>query len=515
MKKYTLKKYKYLSLKKRKIKRESSSAKALLNKLNQLAQDKQLYKNHLEKHETLNINGMRELITEHENLNKVPDEELVDYKLLQKIDRGLIVEEKEKCLYGLIIETATTIMQSDHVSFHIYIPEKRCLKLSDYRGLNDKFAKFWQCVYELDESTYAHVMTEKKQIFVLDIEDCDFLQDTEALNAFRLLGIRSVLSSPLFSKSGEFFGVLSTHWNKMHQPLDRDFSLLDVIIRQSADLMEQVYERSALQENKMWITGLKEAFHAAMSRKPLAVSLRSLIDTVILQTKGSAKAAFYLIPSESDNLQHSIALSNEYAEVLKIFPEEPHFIDWSLVMNKEEPIITPDVELDPAWEGLRPLARKHNCRACWFFPIATPEGRIFGTLAIYYTEPREPTSRELEMASVLTHATAIIISLEQELVARMQTESVMRTSEQKLIEQVRLRDEFIANAGHELNSPLTCMMLYTNIIEQSFQENNTPFQFEILNKLKKTTSAIAGAHSRYARYYMFGRRKITVKNSNF
>ncbi|RUR07229.1 sensor histidine kinase KdpD [Legionella sp. km772] len=66
----------------------------------------------------------------------------------------------------------------------------------------------------------------------------------------------------------------------------------------------------------------------------------------------------------------------------------------------------------------------------------------------------------------------------------MQTEKAMRISEQKLITQVRLRDEFIANAVHELSSPLTCMNLYMEIIDQAFLEKNTAIQIEILNKLK-------------------------------
>ena len=477
------KKYKNFSLKRVK-KKVTASAEVLLNKINQSAQGKLFYKAQLEVYETLNIRGMRELKTEHEALKKIPVEDLVGSKLLRQINRELMEEEKEKRLYKHIMETITTIMQSDSVSLHTYIPEKNGLKLKEWRGLHNKSAELWKWIGKLDESIYARAVSENKRIFVLNINHCDWLLDSEVLNSYRLSGICSTQSVPLFTHSGELLGVLSTHWNRVYEPSERDFALLDAVIRQTAALWEQINERASMLENKIWLIGQKEAFHAAMNRKPLEISLRALIDIVVLQTRGSAKAAFYLISAESNDFHNFMDLSEEHAGIIKCFPEEDQFVDLALLIKNREPIITPDIELDPAWENLRPLARKHNCRACWSFPLLSTKG-ILGTLGIYFPEPRQPTTRELEMASVLTHAAAIIVSLDQELVARRQTEIEMRKSEQKLTDQMRLRDEFIANASHELNSPLMCSMMYARIMENSFQEHNGPFQIEILNMLKK------------------------------
>ncbi|WP_454783592.1 ATP-binding protein [Legionella sp. WA2022007384] len=434
--------------------------------------------------QTFNNKGMQELVTEHAHLNKAQAEQLLDSKLLRLINRELDEAEKVNALNKLIIETTTTIMQSNCVSLHTYIPEKKGLELTAWQGFEDSTIQLLQWISSHDVSTYALAMKEKRSILV-DIDHCEFLLNPKLLVTYRILGICSVLSSPLFSHSGELLGVISTHWNTVHEPSERDLSLMNVILRQSADLMEQIYTRAALQEEKIWLIGQKEAFHAAMSRKPLELSLRALVDTVILQTKGRAKAAFYLLPPGSECFQCSEGIPEEYVQIIKAYPQEPHFVDKFLAMNKGKPIITTDIELDPAWEDLRPLARKHNCRAYWSFPVLTAEERILGTLDIYFSEPQEPTKRELEMAQVLTNAASIIIAFEYELVAKMQTEINMKKSEQHLMAQVRLRDEFIAYASHEINSPLTCMTLYMGIIEQAFLEKNTPFQMEILNKLKK------------------------------
>jgi hypothetical protein len=48
-------------------------------------------------------------------------------------------------------------------------------------------------------------------------------------------------------------------------------------------------------------------------------------------------------------------------------------------------------------------------RACWSFPVETSAGKILGTFAMYYKEPREATQRDLDLATTLTRAASLII----------------------------------------------------------------------------------------------------------
>jgi hypothetical protein len=43
-------------------------------------------------------------------------------------------------------------------------------------------------------------------------------------------------------------------------------------------------------------------------------------------------------------------------------------------------------------------------------PIETPTGKIAGTFAMYYKEPREATPRDLDVAAALTRTAGAIIS---------------------------------------------------------------------------------------------------------
>ncbi|CAM4503220.1 MAG: Adaptive-response sensory-kinase SasA [Legionella sp.] len=250
-------------------------------------------------------------------------------------------------------------------------------------------------------------------------------------------------------------------------------------------LQERMRVQTVLRENKSWLNGQKEAFQAAMSGLPLTISLKALVDTIVIQTNGLARAAFYRMSSECTGLYHIVGMSEEYANDINGFKVGPDSLACGLAMYKGEPIITPDVEEDPLWGPLRDLARKHSCRACWSFPIRTKDGPIVGTLGIYFREPRHPTAQELELAGILTHAAAIIISREQELVERTQVEEALRESEKKLKMLLRLRDDFIGNASHELNTPLTSMMIYAQILEQQFEGSANSRHTEMVIKLRQ------------------------------
>jgi len=47
-----------------------------------------------------------------------------------------------------------------------------------------------------------------------------------------------VQTTPLLSRNGNMVGMLSTHWRVVHEPPERALLLLDIVVRQAADLIE-------------------------------------------------------------------------------------------------------------------------------------------------------------------------------------------------------------------------------------------------------------------------------------
>jgi len=100
------------------------------------------------------------------------------------------------------------------------------------------------------------------------------------------------------------------------------------------------------------------------------------------------------------------------------------------------------------------LAERYQFRACWSFPIETLSGKVVGTFAMYFKSPRCATPRDLESATVLARAAAIIICQSQEAEDRAHAETKLRQAEQALREADRRKDEFLAMLAHELRNPM-------------------------------------------------------------
>ena len=72
-----------------------------------------------------------------------------------------------------------------------------------------------------------------------------------------------------------------------------------------------------------------------------------------------------------------------------------------------------DIASDPLWSAYRELALSSGLRACWSTPILSSEGRVLGTFALYYEEPRGPQPEELELIARVTHVAGIAIERRQ------------------------------------------------------------------------------------------------------
>jgi len=90
---------------------------------------------------------------------------------------------------------------------------------------------------------------------------------------------------------------------------------------------------------------------------------------------------------------------------------------------RAERVIVSDIATDPLWTKYRDLALSHSLRACWSTPILSSENKVLGTFAMYYREPRSPTSQDFGLIELATHLVRIAVE-------RDRAEQALRTSEQ-------------------------------------------------------------------------------------
>src|SRR6266576_3634319 len=98
---------------------------------------------------------------------------------------------------------------------------------------------------------------------------------------------------------------------------------------------------------------------------------------------------------------------------------------------RAEQVIVSDIATDPLWADFRDLALAHSLRACWSTPIFSAEGKVIGTFAMYYREPRSPSAVEQDTIKHITHLAGIAIQ-------RKLAETARRESEAYLAEAQRL-----------------------------------------------------------------------------
>jgi PAS domain S-box-containing protein len=98
---------------------------------------------------------------------------------------------------------------------------------------------------------------------------------------------------------------------------------------------------------------------------------------------------------------------------------------------RAEPVIVCDIATDPLWADYRELALEHGLRACWSTPILSSAGKVLGTFATYYREPRSPSPQEHNVIKRVTQLASIAVE-------RKQAEEKLRQSEAYLLEVQRL-----------------------------------------------------------------------------
>jgi PAS domain S-box-containing protein len=90
-----------------------------------------------------------------------------------------------------------------------------------------------------------------------------------------------------------------------------------------------------------------------------------------------------------------------------------------------EPVIVTNIAEDPLCEDYRTLAADHGFQACWSYPIKAVDGRVLGTVTVYYLRPRAPLAQDMELVATVAHTVSLAIE-------RQSAERALRESQERL-----------------------------------------------------------------------------------
>jgi GAF domain-containing protein len=143
---------------------------------------------------------------------------------------------------------------------------------------------------------------------------------------------------------------------------------------------------------------------------PLSEILSNLVLLIEAQSP-EMLCSILLLSDDGNHVRHAVApsLPENYVKVIDGSPIGPKHGSCGTAMFRGKPVIVRDISTDPLWEEYRNFAWAIGVTACWSTPIMSSKGKVLGSFAMYYREPRTPDGEERHLTDVATKLAALAI----------------------------------------------------------------------------------------------------------
>jgi GAF domain-containing protein len=206
-------------------------------------------------------------------------------------------------------------------------------------------------------------------------------------------------------------------------------------------------------------TGQGRILQMIAANKPLSDILDDLVK-LIERESNDMLCSVLLLSDDGNHVRHGAApsLPADYVKAIDGAAIGPKLGSCGTAMWRGEPVVVVDIMKDPLWEDFRSLAAAANLRACWSTPILSGRGKVLGSFAMYYHEPRTPSGDEARFTDVATRIAALAIERQA---AR---EAMARTQDE--LAQAEIMGEAASSIADEVEQPLASI---TNSAERCLE----------------------------------------------
>lgn len=177
------------------------------------------------------------------------------------------------------------------------------------------------------------------------------------------------------------------------------------------DITDRKRAEQAARQNAALLADLNDVLERIAAGMPLARTLDALLRVVEAQCPGML-TSILLLESDGVHVRHAAApsLPAPFVQAIDGLPIGPRAGSCGTAAYRRETVVVDDIATDPLWDGYREPALAANLHACWSMPILDADGRVLGTFASYYREPRGPGDWERRVVEATTHTAAVAIS---------------------------------------------------------------------------------------------------------
>jgi PAS domain S-box-containing protein len=190
---------------------------------------------------------------------------------------------------------------------------------------------------------------------------------------------------------------------------------------------------------------------------PLEEILENLVLVVEAQFTGLL-CSVLLLDDDGLHVRHGAApsLPKPYTNAIDGLSIGPKAGSCGTAMYRREPVIVTDILQDPLWEPYRAVVEPYGFRACWSTPILGHSGKVLGSFAMYYREPRSPSLAETRALEMATHLGRIAI--ERKLLREERERLRQAQADLAYLSRVTTMGELTASLAHEIRQPITAAL---------------------------------------------------------
>src|ERR1043165_1194302 len=139
--------------------------------------------------------------------------------------------------------------------------------------------------------------------------------------------------------------------------------------------------------------------------------LNDILSELVLMIEAQSPemlCSILLLSDDGNHVRHAVApsLAQSYVKAIDGAPIGPKHGSCGPAMFRGRPVIVTDIATDPLWDDYREHARMIEMAACWSTPILSSKGKVLGSFAMYYRDPRGPKPEEQRLTDVATRLAA-------------------------------------------------------------------------------------------------------------
>ncbi len=153
--------------------------------------------------------------------------------------------------------------------------------------------------------------------------------------------------------------------------------------------------------------------------------------------------SFLLLDKNGVTLRHGAApsLPAEYNHAIDGITIGPYAGSCGTAAYWGEAVIVEEIATHPVWADFRHLALSHGLKACWSLPIFSTEGKVLGTIAIYYREPHTPNRYEQGLTAKATQLARIAIERSYAQQELLRSNAMLKAQQEAAIDGILVIDE--------------------------------------------------------------------------